>query len=81
VCVYVCMYVRMREEVRTRRHSHMPYLCVVSGFRRDIKSLLFCDVTQPTVVALVVSYPRVGAKYLSQTLEDGTDRLSRNVGN
>ena len=35
----VCMYARMREEVRTRRQAHIPYLCVVSGFRRDVNPL------------------------------------------
>ena len=66
VCMYVCMYVRthirMREGVKTQRHAHMPYLWVVSGFRCNVRSLLFCNVTQRTVVALVMSYPRVGAK-------------------
>jgi len=48
--MYLCMYVRMREEVRNRRHAHIPYLCVVSGFRRDVRSVLCCDVTQNTVI-------------------------------
>jgi hypothetical protein len=81
VRMYVCMHIRTREGVKTRRHAHMPYLCVVSGFRCYVKSLFFCNVTQRTVVALVMSYPRVGANYLPQTLENGTNRLYRNVDN
>ena len=57
-------------------------LCVISGFHRDVRSALFGDFTQRK---LVIPYRRFGTTYPShlqgsRILEDGTDRLSRNIG-
>ena len=56
-------------------------LCMISGFRLNVRFALFGDFTQSK---LVIPYRRFGTAYLShlqgsRILEDGTDRLTRKV--
>ena len=44
-----------------------------------VRSSLFCDVTQHTLVVTDVSAHPTG--HIGSTLENGTERLPRNVGN
>jgi hypothetical protein len=64
-----------------------PVLCVISSFRRSVNYIFaFIDVTQRILVVTEVSGQPTGSIFKGQavldylTLEDGTDRLSRNVG-
>jgi hypothetical protein len=60
--------------------------CVNSGFGRIVRSELFCDVRQRTLVVTDVSEQPLGRVFRGQvffsgclTVEDGTDSLSRNA--
>ena len=63
------------------RPSELPRLCVISGFRREVLELRCSGLLHSQ--QRKISYRRFGKNYrfhLRGLTEEGTDRLSRNIG-